>query len=76
LKSVQIGKYKEGPFIAAICDECAKNGAEGLLGLNFTSRFHMVIDNNKAEIRLDKPKKWIDSKAEIEFFLDLSHIKA
>jgi clan AA aspartic protease (TIGR02281 family) len=72
LDSITIGDHSIGPVSVALCDPCAAQGTVGLLGMNFTSNFHMTINNKQAKIRLTPVDKWVDRKQEIEPFIEVS----
>ncbi|MBU1241469.1 retroviral-like aspartic protease family protein [Myxococcota bacterium] len=68
------GGYTVGPLTAAICDPCSSKNTQGLLGLNFTSHFHLSINSKEAVVKLKKRSGWIDQREEIEPFVVVSNL--
>ena len=71
LTGLKVGESRVGPLAVAVCEPCAVGDKVGLLGLNFTAHFQMVIDNKTGRIRMKPIEGWIDRKAEVEPFLEV-----
>ncbi|MBN2723546.1 MAG: clan AA aspartic protease [Deltaproteobacteria bacterium] len=74
LESITVGSHTVSPFIVAICDHCSSQDSQGLIGLNFTRHFHISIDSTLGRINLDRIKKWVDRKDEIEPFIETTEL--
>lgn len=74
LSSLEIGKVRVGPIVVAVCGPCAAGRASGLLGLNFTRHFQMVVDNAAGRIRLHHKMSRIDQRDELEPFLEVGEL--
>jgi len=71
LPGLTLGTSRVGPLAAAVCEPCAVGDKVGLLGLNFTSHFQMVIDNKTGRVRMRPVEDWVDRRAEVEPFLEV-----
>jgi predicted aspartyl protease len=71
LSELTLGEARVGPLVAAVCAPCAVGDKAGLLGLNFTSHFQMVIDNKTGRVRMRPAEEWLDRHAEVEPFLEV-----
>jgi len=71
LSRISVGEARVGPLVAAVCEPCAVGDKAGLLGLNFTSHFQMVIDNKTGRVRMRPVEDWVDRHAEVEPFLEV-----
>lgn len=74
LASLRLGGVRVGPLAAAVCGPCAAGGSSGLLGLNFTRHFQMVVDNAAGRIRLNRKAARVDCRDELEPFLDMGDL--
>jgi len=71
LTGLSLGESRVGPLVAAVCEPCAVGDKVGLLGLNFTAHFQMVIDNKTGRVRMRPVEDWVDRRAEVEPFLEV-----
>ncbi len=74
ISSLKVGGKSVGPLAVAVCEPCAVNNKVGLLGLNFTQHFQMIIDNKTSRIRIREVDSWVDQKDEVEPFLQVMNL--
>ncbi len=74
LSSLRLGGMEVGPLAVAVCAPCAVGDKTGLLGLNFTRHFQMIVDNAAGRIRLHRKSARVDRRDELEPFLDVGDL--
>jgi clan AA aspartic protease (TIGR02281 family) len=66
-----VGGLEVEGITVSVCDECAANGAVGLLGLNVSNRFLVTVDAARKEISLRPRGGRSDRSADVGPWIDL-----
>lgn len=71
LPRIWLGSHAIEGVTVAVCNDCAQQGADGLLGLNVTGLFHASIDHELQEVVLVPMEEGGDRHLDVANWLDV-----